>query len=161
MGESRLKRISDLPDGRLVVVGIGNTLRADDGAGCMVAERLAVNHPKVVFCVGDTPENFVAPMRRAAPDVAVLVDAADFGGIPGELRWASAADVEGLMLGTHAAPLSMFMAVLEQETGARVALLAVQAATTTLGGQPSAEVIRTVETLVTELGRELERRAKD
>ncbi|MBN2566275.1 MAG: hydrogenase 3 maturation endopeptidase HyCI [Candidatus Eisenbacteria bacterium] len=147
-----------MPAGRLVVLGVGNSLRADDGAGCMVAVRLKARHGGLVFDAGQTPENFIGPLRRARPDVVLLVDAADFGGDPGEVRWASAMDVEGLMLGTHAAPLSMFMSVLEQETGAFVRLLAVQAATTELGGEPSKEVVNTIDTLVKELERELDGR---
>jgi hydrogenase 3 maturation protease len=154
-----LDNVAGLPDGRLVVVGVGNTLRADDGAGCMVADRLRVGREGTVFDVGQTPENFMAPIRRATPDVVLLVDAADFGGDPGEVRWATAADVGGMMLGTHAAPLSMFMSILESETGAVVRLLAVQVGITTLSGEISKEVAHTVDTLIKELGRELDRRA--
>jgi hydrogenase 3 maturation protease len=81
----------------------------------------------------------------------VLVDAADFGGSPGEVRAATADDVEGLMMGTHAAPLSMFMRVLKDETGADVMLLAVQAATTALGGEMTREVADAVGKLLSQL----------
>ena len=144
--------LNGLRDGTLVVVGIGNTMRADDGAGSLVAGRLLVHHPDVVFDAAQAPENYVAPIRRAAPDAVVLVDAADFGGTPGEVRTVTAQDVEGLMMGTHAAPLSMFMKVLSQETGADVRLLAVQASNTALGGDVSEEVSDAVDRLAAELG---------
>jgi hydrogenase maturation protease len=124
----------------------------------MVAEKLMPLHRGSVFDVGQTPENFIAPIRRARPDVVVLVDAADFGGGAGEIRAATGTDVEGSMLGTHAAPLSMFMRVLERETGATVRLLAIQATTTALGADPSREVIESVNRIADELGRELGRR---
>jgi hydrogenase maturation protease HycI len=150
-----------LPPGRLVVVGIGNALRADDAAGSMVAQRLMPRFPGLVFDAGQAPENFVAPVRRARPDVVLLVDAADFGGSAGEVRAAAAADVAGSMVGTHAAPLSMFMDVLERETGAKITLLAVQAARTALGAEPSPEVTDSVARLAKQLGRELYRRSSD
>jgi Ni,Fe-hydrogenase maturation factor len=59
------------------------------------------------------------------------------------------------MMGTHAAPLSMFMRVLKDETGADVMLLAVQAATTALGGEMSTEVAAAVDGLVSAFTRVL------
>ncbi len=150
-GGFRVLNLDGLASGKVVVVGMGNTLRADDGAGSLVAERLRERYPDVVFDAAQAPENYVAPIRRADPDVVVLVDAADFGGSPGEVRAATADDVEGLMMGTHAAPLSMFMRVLKDETGADVMLLAVQAATTTLGGEMTREVADAVGKLLSQL----------
>jgi hydrogenase 3 maturation protease len=159
-GDLRVLNLEGLASGKVVVVGIGNTLRADDGAGSLVAERLRERYPDVVFDAAQAPENYLAPIRRADPDVVVLVDAADFGGSPGEVRAATADDVEGLMMGTHAAPLSMFMKVLGHETGADVRLVAVQAATTTLGADMTREVVDAVEYLVSQLEKLLDGRSE-
>ncbi|MEA3409853.1 MAG: hydrogenase 3 maturation endopeptidase HyCI [Candidatus Eisenbacteria bacterium] len=145
---------------KVVVVGIGNTLRGDDGAGSLVAGRLRERYQHVVFDAAQAPENYLAPIRRANPDVVVLVDAADFGGSPGEVRAATAEDVEGLMMGTHAAPLSMFMKVLGQETRADVKLVAIQAATTALGAGLTREVADAVENLVSQLQKLLDGRSE-
>jgi hydrogenase 3 maturation protease len=145
--------LDGIEGGKLVVVGIGNTLRADDGAGSLVAERLRDACPELVFDTAQAPENYLGPIRRARPDSVVLVDAADFGGRPGEVRTARAGDVAGLMMGTHAAPLSMFMTVLGQETGADVRLVAVQVASTRLGGELTPEVAAAVDMIVTRLER--------
>jgi hydrogenase 3 maturation protease len=152
--------LDGLAHGRVVVVGIGNTLRADDGAGSFVAGRLRDKYPDVVFDAAQAPENYLAPIRRAEPAVVVLVDAADFGGSPGETRTAAAGDVEGLMMGTHAAPLSMFMNVLAAETGADVRLVAVQVATTELGREMTPEVAAAAEELASRLDELLEGRMK-
>lgn len=137
--------------GATLVVGIGNELKADDGAGPTVIARLRERHPSSVMDAGQAPENYVAPIRRAEPRLVVLVDAADFGGRPGEMRTAVADDVHGLMMGTHAAPLSMFMRVLAEETGAEVRLVAIQVKATELGGPMSPEVAAAVDELVNEL----------
>ena len=152
--------LKGLAGGKVVVVGIGNTLRADDGAGSLVAERLRERYPDVVFDAAQAPENYLAPIRRADPDVVVLVDAADFGGSPGEVRAATPEDIDGLMMGTHAAPLSMFMRVLKDKTGADVMLLAVQAATTTLGADMTREVADAVGNLVSQLQELLDGRSE-
>ena len=156
-----MERFDGLAPGRAVVVGIGNTLRADDGAGAVVAERLRERFPDVVFGAGQAPENYVAPVRRAGPASVILVDAADFGASPGAVRVVSAEDVVGLMLGTHAAPLSMFMRVIAEETGADVRLAAIQVKSTELGGVMSDEVAAAVDALTSEIARLLEGRAGD
>jgi Ni,Fe-hydrogenase maturation factor len=76
------------------------------------------------------------------------------------VRAATAEDVEGLMMGTHAAPLSMFMRVLKDETGADVRLVAVQAATMTLGADMTREVADAVENLVSQLEELLDGRSE-
>jgi hydrogenase 3 maturation protease len=137
--------------GRVVVVGVGNALRADDAAGPLLAESLRRRFPDRVFDVAEVPENYLGLIRRARPDTILLIDAADFGGEPGDMRIASEEDVAGFAGGTHAAPLSMFMALAAAETGAEVRLLAVQVKSTRLGGTMCEEVRAAVEALVPQL----------
>lgn len=143
--------LTDIARGRVVVLGVGNALKADDAVGPSVAESLSRQFPGRVFDAGQAPENFTAPVRRARPDTIILVDAADFGGEPGEIRIASSDDVGGLMMGTHAPPLSMFMSILKEDTGADVYLLAVQAASMRLGDTMHQDVKRAVEDIIVEL----------
>ena len=157
---ARVLDLDGLAAGTVVVVGIGNTLMADDGAGSLVAERLRERYPDVVFDAALAPENYLAPIRRAAPDAVVLVDASDFGGSPGEVRTATADDVEGLMLGTHAAPLSMFMKMIDHETGADVRLVAIQAADTAFGADMTEPVAGVIDVLVSQLSELLDRRKR-
>ncbi len=117
-----------------------------------MAEALRSRFPDRVFDGGQAPEHFMGPVRRANPDTVLLIDAADFGGEPGEVRIAGRDDVGGLMMGTHAPPLSMFMRLLSEATGADVHLAAIQAASTALGGTMCPEVARAVTELAAELG---------
>ncbi len=144
-------KLVDIPRGRVVVLGVGNVLKGDDAAGPAVAEALAREFPGRAFDGGQAPENFAGPVRRAEPETIVIVDAADFGGEPGEVRVASAEDVGGLMMGTHAPPLSVFMSILKEETGADVYLLAVQAASMRLGDMMSPDVRTAVDGIILEL----------
>jgi len=144
--------LDGLPEGRVIVVGVGSTVRSDDGAGPAVVGRLAGEFPDDVIDAGQAPENYVAPIRRAGPSAVILVDAADFGGTPGEVRTARASDVEGLMMDTHAAPLSMFMRILNEETGADVRLVAIQAGSMEFGEGFGPEVSAAVDEVTRELG---------
>ena len=132
-------------DGRVIVLGVGNTMRADDGAGCLIARRLAETYPERAFDVGQTPENYVGPIRRARAGTLLFVDAADFEGAPGEIRLVTPDDIGGLMIGTHSAPLKLFMKALSEDMRCRSELIAIQASGTALGGELSAEVAVAVE----------------
>ena len=145
----------------MVVVGVGNTLKADDAAGPLVAEMLRGTCPNRVFDAGQAPENFTGPIRRACPETVVVVDAADFGGEPGEVRIAHAEGVAGELIGTHGAPLSVFMRFVAEETGAMVVLVAVQVRSTALGETMCPEVSEAVRRIALELdallgGREID-----
>lgn len=137
----------DAVRGRVVVLGVGNSLRADDGAGPAVAAALAGDFPGLVFDGGQAPENLLGPIRRAAPDTLVLVDAADFGGPAGAVRVAAADEIGGMMVATHGAPMGMIMKALSEETGASALLVAVQVASTRLG-EPMTEAVSEAVTLV-------------
>lgn len=68
-----------------VVIGIGNTLMSDDGAGVRVLEHLddLPEHVAVVALAtgGITLLYHLEPYRKV-----ILTDAVDFGGEPGEIR---------------------------------------------------------------------------
>jgi hydrogenase 3 maturation protease len=117
----------------------------------LLAETLRKSFPDRVFDAGEVPENYLGPIRRARPETILLVDAADFGGRPGDVRLASEDDVVGLALGTHSTPLSMFMALAARETGATVRMVAVQAKSTRLGATMCEEVRAAVGRLAREL----------
>jgi hydrogenase 3 maturation protease len=147
------RELRDIVRGKVVVLGAGHALRADDAAGSVVAEELRPRFPGRVFDGGMAPENFAGPIRRAGPGTLLIVDAADFGGAPGEVRVAAPDEVVGLMMGTHAPPLSVLMSILAEDTGADVYLVAVQVVDTRLGGIMTPEVRSAVGKLVAELGR--------
>ena len=70
---------------RVVVVGIGNAYRGDDGAGLAVAERVhgRVKGVEVVTCEQEASRVIDAIEGR---DAAVLVDASSSGAVPGTIR---------------------------------------------------------------------------
>jgi hydrogenase 3 maturation protease len=115
-----------------------------------VAARLEA---EAVINAGPTPENVLGKVVERAPDVVLFVDAADFGGRPGELRVLSADDLAASDISTHSAPLSVSAEYLRQACGAESILLAAQPRDTRLGAVMSAEVIGAVETAAALIGR--------
>jgi len=115
---------------RVALVGVGNELNGDDAAGNQVARKLLATHGLpahfLPFDAGSLPENASGPLRRFAPDLVILVDAADFDGQPGEIRWLEAAQIGGLSASSHTLPLSVLGQYLEAELGCQVAYLGIQ-----------------------------------
>jgi hydrogenase maturation protease len=70
---------------RVVVVGVGNSYRGDDGAGLAVAERVRgrVEGVEVVTCEQEASRVIDAIEGR---DAAVLVDASSSGAAPGTIH---------------------------------------------------------------------------
>jgi len=76
---------------RVAVIGIGNTLMSDDGAGVRVLELLSV--PKGVKVVELATGGMSLLHVLEGLDTAIIADAVDFGGRPGEIRVFTPEDV--------------------------------------------------------------------
>lgn len=107
-----------------LLLGIGNMLRRDDGAGNYVASRFRKKNWKVFDC-GTTPENFSSLVRREHPEILVIVDAADMGMKPGECAIIPKERIRDVGLGTHQLPLDIFIDFLGNAVG-RVILIGIQ-----------------------------------
>ena len=99
-----------------LLLGIGNPLRGDDGAGVEVALRLRAEGWQAVDC-GTAPENFTGLVRRLHPELLLLVDAAEMDLPPGEFRLVPKGRIEDVAFGTHHLPLSHLMEFLSDAAG--------------------------------------------
>ncbi len=108
-------REEDRVRGSRVVVGVGNPLRRDDGAGVWVARQLAGAPGWVTIPAGLALENVIGKIEKLPPKLVVVVDAAELGLPPGEFRrlpW----EWRGRMLAsTHGLPLELVLGRLSQE----------------------------------------------
>jgi hydrogenase maturation protease len=113
--------------GEVVVVGVGNPWRADDGAGCRVAEHLRRRASGIrVIDAQDIPEGYLSDIARTAPDVVVFVDAVDLGANAGSVALLERAQIADYAPTTHRASLGLLMDLLQMQVGADVLLVAIQ-----------------------------------
>ncbi len=136
-------------DGNLLIVTVGNQLRSDDGVGPYIAARL---HPArtdvIVRDVGERPEDILDDTREVRPAATVFIDAADFGGRPGEVRIIPPEEVSDVILSTHSFPLIAVAKILADETGSDSIFLGIQPVTVAFGEGLSPAVRETAELLV-------------
>jgi hydrogenase 3 maturation protease len=148
----------DFPDPRptrVAIVGVGNTMMGDDGAGILVVRALAERlkgAPDMLLIDGSTaPENFTGPLRRFRPDLVIEIDAAHLEQPPGTVAWVDWRDADGMSASTHTLPPSVLAGFLTADLGCRVSLLGIQPATLGMGDGLSPEVAMAVDGLTAQL----------
>lgn len=118
-------------------------MKGDDAFGPQVAEAIpgAMN-------TGTAPENFISKIKREKPDSVIVFDALDFGGKFGEMKILEAEKTEGLLLSTHAIPLSKFAVMLSP---AKVWLVGGQPKAAMFGEEMSEEVSESARRITDEV----------
>jgi hydrogenase 3 maturation protease len=93
---------------RVVLVGVGNPMRADDGVGPKIIELLEERPLDNVMLLNTetVPEAFTGKVEKHKPTHVMLIDAANFR--------------------THSLPLNIFISYIERSVGVPVILLGIQ-----------------------------------
>lgn len=89
----------------IVLLGIGNPLHTDDGAGPKLADMLKGVPGVIAFNCGTAPENFTGKVRKLKPDLLIIADAAEMGLAPGSVRIIPPKKIHDTSVGTHTLPL--------------------------------------------------------
>jgi len=100
---------------KYILMGIGNTLRGDDGIGSIIAQNFK-DHDWFSIDCGVVPENFTSTIKKNRPDLIVLIDAVEMDLKPGEFRIISPDRISALHLTTHSMPLSFLISYLKEYT---------------------------------------------
>lgn len=140
------KVLTNNPNPRVALLGIGHELRGDDAAGVIAARMLhngVGTHPNLLIIeAGHAPENQTGVIRRFAPTLVVLIDAAQMGQSPGAVCWLDWRATTGVSGSSHTLPLHMIAAYLQLELGCDVALIGIQPAQTEFD-QPLSTMVQT------------------
>lgn len=137
---------------RIAVLGIGHELRGDDAAGLLVARQLRAVLPErddqLILEAGPVPENQTGALRRFAPDVVILIDAALMNRDPGTIHWIDWRQITGLSASTHTLPLHVFARYVQDEFGCEVVVIGIQPTSNVMFATLSAPVQAAVQTVV-------------
>jgi len=134
--------------GKVVILGIGNTLRNDDGIGSLLVQRLKNKVPYIVYDSGPSPENYLGKIIKDKPDNIVIIDAVDFAGRPGEFRILEGNDIETInFFSTHDASISLAINYLQREIAVDIIVLGIQPKNLDFGEILSPEAQETLDKL--------------
>jgi len=137
--------LDNILKGHVVLVGIGNILKGDDGAGPALIERLQGKTSLICIDAGTAPESYAGKIVKAQPDTVILIDAVHLDKEPGAFDLLGKDDVVKSGLTTHDLSPKMFIEYLEAQTKATIYLLGIQSKTMQFGDDISLEVNRALD----------------
>ena len=136
---------------RIVILGVGSELRADDAAGLLVAEKLeksCAENTKILVLRGATaPENLTGPIIAFKPSHLVIVDCAEMDEEPGTVRLFPADKIGGVSSSTHTLPLKIVIDYINKGHPCETLVVGIQPKSVAFDGKQSAEVLQAVDSV--------------
>jgi hydrogenase 3 maturation protease len=148
--EADLKRQLEglVGNGRLYVLGLGNTDRADDGAGIVVAENLKKPFPEFSFSEHDGVEGTVLELSEKDEEASIIfVDAANLNLRPGSIRIVKREEIRETEITTHRVAVALMASILSK-SGKGSAVICIQPGTIEFRGRMTEQVSRSVDLVV-------------
>jgi hydrogenase 3 maturation protease len=139
--------------GKTLILGIGNSMKQDDGVGPAVISKLKIKNDKLKMKVklldaGMAPENYTGKIKKIKPDTLIMVDAIDFGGKPGNIKIIEEAEIKAQSLSTHNVSLKTFVDFLRADLpDLKVFIIGIQPKQIDYGTELSLEVQKAVDKL--------------
>ncbi len=135
--------------GKIVIVGIGNILKGDDGFGPVLISRIKNKVKAVCIDAQGAPENYIGKITQEKPDLILLIDAvSSSNGVPGEVVIYNPQRISRLSgISTHNASLRLFLDVLSKESSAKIYLIGINPANLNFESTLSFEAERSVSNL--------------
>ncbi|KPJ69731.1 hypothetical protein AMJ44_02615 [candidate division WOR-1 bacterium DG_54_3] len=143
--------------GKVLILGIGNPMKQDDGAGPAAIAELKTQNSKLknnveLLDAGIAPENYSGKIKQIRPDTLVIVDAIDFGEKAGSIKVIEAERIGSQSLSTHNVSLKTFVDYLKTDlSDLEVIVVGIQPKTANFGEGLSPEVEKAVDELCTSL----------
>jgi len=145
--EELFEQLNKLHGSKTIILGIGNTLKGDDGAGPVVCERIAGKVCVEVIDAATVPENYIQSIIKKAPQNLVIIDAVDFGSLPGTIKLFETEKLSSLVISTHTLSPRLFIDMICKEAQVAVYFIGIQPAQVGLGQALSAQINDAVDRL--------------
>ena len=140
-------KLNQLRDKVTLIVGIGNTLKGDDGAGPIVCEQLSGKICAEVIDAGTVPENYIQKIIKKAPQNLLIIDAIDFGATVGTIKIFNPEQLDSFIISTHTLSPRFFVDLICKEIKVDVYFIGIQPAQMQLGQPQSEQVNQAIQWL--------------
>ena len=134
---------------KIVILGIGNEIKGDDGLGPIIAQKSLLlfdkNRNITVFDGGTVPENYTGLIRKENPTHIILVDAVDMKKEPGYIRVVRKEEIAKYNISTHAMPVSFLIKYMETTVNAQIILIGIQPKSMNFAEPVSKEVEKSID----------------
>jgi len=142
---------SKLNPAETVIVGIGNALKGDDGAGPRICQILKDKIDAKVIDAGLTPENYISKIVQMSPKKLLVIDATDFRAPPGTVKILDIQDLQQFSFSTHCLSPHLFVEAIQLEINVEVIFIGVQPAHLQLERDLSKQVAGAIAALADEI----------
>lgn len=135
---------------KVVVAGVGNSLRRDDFVGVEIVRNLQNKVSQNIYLIEceTVPESFIQPIIDFKPSHILVIDAGLYDSTPGSFKLVEPEDIVAIpSISTHALPLQIFCDYLKKTTNAKIALLVIRPKETGFGEGLTAELQKTTKYL--------------
>ena len=122
---------------KVLILGVGNRSRGDDGLGSRLVERLKSKLNVPLIDAGNVPENFLGQIEASRADLVLVLDTADLRAASGDLALLELSQLNGMAISTHTVNLHLLFKVIPASRRPKVLVLAVQPETTGTGTKMS------------------------
>ena len=145
--ESLLGRLNELRNSKTLILGIGSTLKGDDGLAPLLCEKLKGKTCAEVINAGTVPENYIQQIVKQRPRSLVIVDAVDLGAEPGTIKILEPVQLDSMVISTHVLSPGVFIDVISRQIDVDIYFIGVQPAQCVLGQSLSIQAAGAVEQL--------------
>ena len=140
---------------KLIILGVGNELKSDDGVGPYIVKKLKeenIENNGLLFIDAKTvPENFTGKIRKENPTHLIIVDACLMGSNPGDMKIVDKNDFANIGISTHSMSLSFFVRYLEKDTDIEIMFVGIEPETMDWGERPTPEVEKSANEFIESL----------
>lgn len=134
--------------GKVVIFGVGNILRGDDGAGPAVVASLRGRVQAACIDAGSAPENHLGKVIKEYPDTVLIIDAVQLYSKAGSFEILKEEELARTGISTHDIPVPLIVEFIVSQTAAKVYILAIQPDLTRFGCELSKPVRETINQIV-------------
>jgi hydrogenase maturation protease len=132
----------------MLIIGMGNRIKHDDGVGIYIADRLLKEGVKNVIMAENSIENYIGKINSYSAKALLMIDAVDQDEAPGFFQLLPLEEIKDTTTNTHNLSLDTIASFL---TCDNIRILAIQPGTVSFGFGLSPEVRNAADRLTTQL----------
>lgn len=136
-----------------ILVSVGNPLKSDDNIANIVIKKVRFDGKKI--CAGPNPENFLHILKDA--EFVIFLDAVDWGGRVGDVKFFRIEDVHTIFSSTHSIPIDLIARLLNK----KIVIIGIQPYNIGYGIGISKELKKQLKGIVSKTERILDKICKD
>lgn len=143
-----IDRLSRYVNDKIVFVGLGNETRGDDLAGLLFIDSLKKSKcfgESKFINAGKNPENYLHEILEYKPEAVVFIDAADWGGKPGEISFLESDSISNIDFSTHTFSIKLVEQYLLLSIPMDFVYIGIQPGTTEFGSEISFRVSESIK----------------